>query len=66
MVISLLLIIMVAFASQASEKSSEGNIFKKIKFKIIKILFVSIALGALSVLCYLQFVVVRPEPLWEW
>ncbi|WP_308515174.1 iron export ABC transporter permease subunit FetB [uncultured Turicimonas sp.] len=64
-VISLLLIIMVAFASQASERALKGIASKKIKFKIIKILFISIALGALSVLCYLQFVVVRPEPLWE-
>ena len=64
-VISAFLIFMVGAAAQAACKRISGLDSKKMRRTYQKILFVSIFLGSMCTLGYLQFVVVRPEPLWE-
>lgn len=64
-VICAFLIFMVAAASQAAVKRITGLNTKKAKRIYQRILFVSIFLGSICTLGYLQFVVVRSQPLWE-
>lgn len=64
-IISGLLILMVAFAAQAAERALKGITERKLKYKVMGILFISISVGALLVLAYLQFVVIRPKPMWD-
>lgn len=64
-VISALLIFMVGAAAQAACKRVEGLNNRRIRWIYQKILFISIFLGSMCTLGYLEFIVVRPEPLWE-
>lgn len=60
-----LLLFMVGAATQAASKRLSGLNTLKRRRTYQRILFASIFLGSMLTVAYLEFVVVRPEPLWE-
>lgn len=64
-VISALLIVMVGAATQAAGNRIKGLDTRKKRWIYQKILFVSIFISSIVTLAYLQFVVLRTQPLWE-
>ncbi len=64
-IIAALLIFMIGAAAQAGGKRIKGVDSPRIRRFLIWVLFCSILLGSMTALAYLQFVVVRPEPLWD-
>lgn len=64
-VIGALLLFMVGAAAQAACKRISGLNSRRMRWIYQKILFASIFLGSMCTLGYLQFIVVRPEPIWE-
>ncbi len=59
------LVFMVSAATQAACKRIKGLDTRKKRWIYQKILFASILIGGMCTLGYLQFIVVRTEPLWD-